>query len=555
MRDRTAELVLNRNPGERMDTAALRPTEELLLHDWRLLVGLAVVLTAYTIPLGRYPKLRDPNELSRILASVSMVVHGTLTIDRAMTVYGMPGDDRAVYQGHTYSEKAPGSALFATPVVALARLFLPERDGLPGYWPLRHLLTFTVIALPGALLPFLLMRDYPELEFKQRIALATLFALATPMLTYATHFHSHVLAAFLVGVSYWLALKPGQSTQFPQPRAAVLSGWMAGSAVMVEYPTALLGLVIFTALAVRTRSLKLVGCFAAGGLVGILPMLAYHQAAYGAVWETGYSHEASPEFQAVHEQGLIGIRHPTAEALWGVLLSARRGMVFYCPLLLIVPVGLVRMARRGREAWPLVVAAAVYLAFAASFVLWTGGSSAAARHLVPLLPLLLFPIAEAAALMARRVWTWLLFTALVGCSLAGSLLSIAVTPYFPAGFKVPLSQVTLRSLRDGAAFPNLVTDLTGLPATWALIGLTVLLTAAAIIAVAQFAPPRRARGWTAVVLPMAMAAYVGFQVAISPSPTTLQESNRSVLLEQIGYERQARQIRTRLRALPPGPIE
>lgn len=539
------------------------------LHDASLAVtigrapwffSLLVVLVAYALPLGNYAEradpndeFRDPNELSRILCSVSMVLHAAITIDRAMEVYGTPVD-RADHDGRTYSDKAPGLALFATPVVAVAQAVLPETGGLPSYWPLRHLLTFVVIGIPGAMLPFLLLRQYPTAAPRQRMALALIFAIATPLLTYATRFHGHVLAAVLVGGAYVLALRPGCPEKTPKRLVATLSGWLAGSAVMVEYPTALLGLVVFVSLWANTRSLRSVAWFTAGGIVGILPMLLYHQAAYGAFWETGYSHEVARQFAEVHEQGLLGVRLPTAAGLWGVLFSAKRGLFFYCPLLLLAPVGLVPMVRRHpRDAWPLIAAGILYVFFASGFVLWTGGSSAAARHLVPLLPLLLFPLCEAATLMASRLWSWIVFVILTGFSLAGALLSIALTPYFPPKFEVPLFQVTLRSLGQGAALPNLVTDVCGVPAIGVLAGFSIFLTGTLLVALWQMGPKGGWRYSTALVLPLAMAAYVGFQAAIAPGPTTPQESTRSILLEKIGYPRQARQIQERLRG--PSPRE
>jgi hypothetical protein len=140
---------------------------------------------------------------------------------------------------------------------------------------------------------------------------------------------------------------------------------------------------------------------------------------------------------------------------------------------------------------------------------------------------------------------------LTGFSLSGSLLSIAVTPYFPERFEVPLIQVTWKSLLDGAAFPNLITDVTGLRAIAVMAGFSLFVMASVILATTRLSADRLRRYLTIPALPLAMAAYVGFQLAIAPPTTTLQESTRSILLESMGYPEQARRIQEELQNLAP----
>ena len=93
------------------------------------------------------------------------------------------------------------------------------------------------------------------------------------------------------------------------------------AAAATEYPTALIGLVVFVALVFRTRDWAAPASFVLGALVGVLPMLVYHQAAFGAPWLTGYSFKAFATDAAVHAQGFLGVDPPTLEGLWGVLAA------------------------------------------------------------------------------------------------------------------------------------------------------------------------------------------------------------------------------------------
>src|SRR4051812_40886065 len=60
------------------------------------------------------------NQLSRALPLLSVVEEGTLRIDTRHELTG----DKAVIDGHYYSDKAPGTTLLALPVYALVRITL-----------------------------------------------------------------------------------------------------------------------------------------------------------------------------------------------------------------------------------------------------------------------------------------------------------------------------------------------------------------------------------------------------------------------------------------------
>jgi len=143
--------------------------------------------------------------------------------------------------------------------------------------------------------------------------------------------------------------------------------------------------VIFGALIVRRTPLPTLGWAAAGTIVGLVPALLYHQLAFGAPWLTGYTFKADTGFQAIHARGVLGVSLPSLEALWGVLFSARRGLFFFSPILLLAPIGLWQIFRRRRfrDVAPLTVAITVYVLFAAGFVDWEAGWCAAALSSSP----------------------------------------------------------------------------------------------------------------------------------------------------------------------------
>jgi hypothetical protein len=425
---------------------------------------LLLIAVLYVLPLAGSSAATNPNEVGRIELAVSIALWARLDLGDAARVYGL-SEDVAIRDAKIYSDKAPGLSTAAAPALWLVNPFLPRASpsDMPAYWPLRHILTLLLVALPTVGLAFLISGFLPEVASGHRASFALIAALATPLWTYATVFFGHAPAALLVTVAWFLLLgPPDRSTPVTAGRAA-LGGAAAGFAVATEYPTVLFVIVIFGALLVRRTPVPILASAAGGVLAGAVPALLYHQLAFGAPWLTGYGLKAHEDFQAIHGRGILGVSVPTAEALWGILFSARRGIFFFCPLLLLLPLGLRRMVKdRGwRDSGPILCAFVAYVLFAAGFVDWTAGWCAAARHLVPIIPLVTVVALTAASELAERRKGAVIVAVLVAISGINTVLTIVLTPFFPPEFNAPFAQLVMPSLSDGAGFANLLSATTG----------------------------------------------------------------------------------------------
>ena len=508
------------------------------------------VVGLYLLPAAGHPPATNPNELVRIELALAMATWATVDLDSPARVYGY-SEDLARRDDRMLADKAPGLSLAAVPVVWLSGSLLPSipDSDLPRYWPLRHLLTGVLVALGTALLCFFVAAGISDLRDKGWIPLALIAALGTPLWSYGTVFFGHAPAAALIAVAWVILLQPGNAPG--GTRTAFLGGLSAGLAITTEYPTALLVAIVFGSLVFRRVPPRQLGSAFAGLAIGLLPVLVYHQVAFGAPWLTGYVFKADPGFQQIHATGLSGVSLPTIEGLWGVLFSSARGLFFFSPVLLLTPIGLWLMHRRHRwrDVAPLTAAIVVYVAFAAGFVDWQAGWCAAARHLVPIVPLLAIPTMMAMAEMARRRWGLLVLAGLVALSAARGFLTLVVTPFFPPEFDNPLGQVVLPSLRDGVAAPNIVSSGIGLHAgfVWA--------TAAALTAVLLvWGLGRLGRGftpWISVVMALTIAGQVAWWVWRSPPPDPQLERYRAQLLVNLGHREAAARIDATLRSTPP----
>ena len=518
---------------------------------WWVGLPILLVIALYILPLADAPAVTNPNEVVRIELATSIAFWARFDLEDSAAIYGL-SEDVSIRDGKLYSDKAPGLSMISVPFVWIVNPILgraPSSD-LPAYWPLRHVLTMLLLALPTVGLAFLVGAAVPKIDLKQRTAYSLIAALATPLWTYGTVFFGHASAALLITVAWFLLLGfPGQSSP-PGPRRAALGGAVAGFSVATEYPTALLVAVIFATLLVRRTSLLVLVGAAAGAFAGALPALIYHQIAFGAPWITGYSFKAASDFQAIIAHGAFGVSWPSAEALWGISFGARRGIFYYCPLLLLMPLGLWRMVRKGgwRDAGPILTATVAYVLFAAGFVDWQAGWCAAARHLVPILPLAIAVALSVAETPSKHRWGAAIVVILIAISGTNALLTIALTPYFPPEFGAPLAQLVLPSLADGAGFSNLISSGIGITPAVVVILIGVIVIAALIWATGRLArishrvSSRDQKIWQPAIFMTTVAVLLLIYSWQGSAPKPETELIRSQVLRRLGHTAVADQI-------------
>ncbi|MBI2820846.1 MAG: glycosyltransferase family 39 protein [Acidobacteria bacterium] len=117
---------------------------------------------------------------------------------------------------------------------------------------------------------------------------------------------------------------------------------------------------------------------------------------------------------------------PLLEGLYGLLLSPGESLFLFTPLLVLAPWTCRHLMRRHRgETLLLLLLAASYLVFYGSFEFWHGlWSSLGPRYLVPIVPLLLLPLAGWMEHAGRR--SWLAVAPLAAAGLWVQLLHVAV---------------------------------------------------------------------------------------------------------------------------------
>src|SRR4051812_4504452 len=326
-------------------------------------------------------------------ALVRALSHGTTQIDPYKDSTG----DKAKDDGHWYSSRAPGLALYMLPAYkAMTVVGIDDitKKNLAGkhndemIWALG--LWGTV--LPAALLLILVRWLAERLEPGYGTAAAVTLGLGTLILPFATLLFSHVFSA-LLGFAAFVLLWRERERGSPPPRLLFsgLAGLLVGYGFTTEYPIFIVGAVLGVyLLATFPDRVKHALAYIGGGIAGIVPLMLYDKAAFGSFFHVAYADLPK------HHQGFFGIGMPHPKVAAELLFNSR-GLLTLAPVLALSIVGAWLLYRRGRRAEALVIGAvgALFVIYNSGYYLPFGGQVPGPRFLITALPFLAVPLALA----------------------------------------------------------------------------------------------------------------------------------------------------------------
>lgn len=401
-------------------------------------VGLALVASIYLLSFPYHPGLRSPNELCRLWQSRAIVDHGTLVLNQTLRDFGPVGDlsCAAVVEAPrgTLAENL-GGPVFEARGDSLLRYLRPCRApaekgervveeryypskaplmsflGVPVYWVLRQVADggpvtdvaqvlwsrFFFTVLPTFALLWMLGRELRQVSPAWTDPLLVVYALGTMALSYSQAYMSHQPTAVLLFGTFF-ASRRAAAGEWGSWGWAV-AGACAGAAVAAEY-TAALTVLCLAAWVVATQWRRWGALARAAALVvaGAVPFLAmllwYHASAYGSPFESGYRWLNDVGYQHWHVGGFLGIGAPRASWLVLSFFSPLRGLFALAPFLLLAFIGVGPLRARGgglAGLAALLFAANAYFTSAFDYSSW--GWTVGPRHLTPLVPFLMLPVA------------------------------------------------------------------------------------------------------------------------------------------------------------------
>jgi hypothetical protein len=455
-----------------------------------LLFALLFVSFAYFYQAGGW------NQNSRFDLVRAITNEGTLNIDPFRNSTG----DKAFHDGHYYSDKAPGIALTAVPLVAAVRPVYKAFGGDPetyeGLAMLSYLSTVATAGLFTALAAVALFTLSMELGASYGGALfaALTFTVATPIWTLATIFIGHAFAAACLVFAFAAAMRIGVADPSRDLRLGAMVGLGAGWATVSEFPAALPAVLLAVLTTIhawplgRPRAVRILGAMAATAIGCAAVLMAYQYACFGSPFHLAYSSEIGYEGM---QQGVFGVTLPKMIRLRRILFGEYRGLLPLAPTLAVAPIGLLLMlwvrpahdsaasaphgtasaaaagssrpidlVRRRRHAAILCAAIAAYfILLNASYAYWEGGWSYGPRHATPAIPFLCLGLAMLWTVAPRALRGALAALSIYG--FAVTLIAVSTMPLPPANIRRPVQELLWPAFRDGDLALNTQTMASG----------------------------------------------------------------------------------------------
>ncbi len=359
--------------------------------------AIAAIALAYAMPMQSVGCAQSAHD-----AAIRSIAEGHPFIDR----YANETCDLVRSNGHYYAAKGPAIDIWTAPFYLVLRAadavpknpntHLRYPEAMAGV-PLRAVwqIGLWAVVLPALGLLLLMRRTVDRLEPGLGIAVAAILGLATLVLPFSTLLFAHVPAAALAFLSFALLFGRERS-----PLRVAAAGAAAGLAVATDLPLAVPAVVLGLYAAAGTPRVKRLAAFAAGGLVGLLPLWIFNIWAFGNPLHLAYAGEPGQGAAGGWQQtGFFGQGLPSFRVLVEVLLS-QRGLLVVTPVVAAAVAGTVLLWRRGLRAEAgliatLTVVELIWNSARQPTAFALGGWSPGPRFLIPLLPFLCFALAPA----------------------------------------------------------------------------------------------------------------------------------------------------------------
>lgn len=428
-------------------------------HPRRTWWFLAMCGFAYLYVFPYQSRINNPNENVRLYMTAAIVEEGRYAIDGMRERWGWV-NDAAVFGGHVYSVKAPGTSLLGVPAYAAyvhaTRLVGRPLDRTEALWMCRLFATI----LPTLVWLFFFHRWLVRRSQSPALcdAVFVSVALGSMLYGYGLMFVSHTTSAAAAFGAFML-LHDARVDGVCSARRAFIAGLLAASATLLEYPGLIASVVLTLYAAFALRPLTRLWSFAAGGVAPTLAVMHFQWRAFGNPLLPGHLFVENAALRAAHHEGIYGAVGPSAAALYGLTLHPGAGLLPLTPILAFGAIGFVVLWRtRTRRVDAVCVLALVGLTLLAiaSMNNWRAGWTIGPRYLALVVPFLAWAALVGLDAIAHRSQGHALALAL-GCTAAALIASglpSAYYPHLPPEVARPLPDVLWLLVRHGFAPHN-----------------------------------------------------------------------------------------------------
>jgi len=333
--------------------------------------------------------------------------------------------DISIVNGHYYMDKAPLPTFVTLPFFGLLKWFGFVEPINGSYYSKCVYITGAIIC---GIIPFLLILFYvaKSLVLKQSedcILMAFVALLSSFVFVFAGTFFAHVMSAAIMLFAYIHYLKKNY----------LLAGLFCGLGFLTEYTTIWIFFSWCLIILIKTKSFKSSLQLTLGFLPALLIIMFYNFYFTGNPFTMLYLFVAD-NFDAA-TKSTYGLGLPKLKALYGLVFSNNRGLLFYAPVLIygiflfFTDVKLNwKVKRKNYLLHPVLLPFILTLLFISSHAAWDGGWSYGPRHLTAVCTLLIYTLIQSKLFGQYEGLFWLICCYGLCCTFLAKLTVIYSVP-------------------------------------------------------------------------------------------------------------------------------
>ncbi|MCX6348943.1 MAG: hypothetical protein NTV79_05515, partial [Candidatus Aureabacteria bacterium] len=190
-----------------------------------------------------WPGYWNTNEYSRVFLTRALIDNQKFSIDDIIALHNT--QDKSFYNGHFYTNKAPGSSLLATPAYLVLRLVEINFRFQLSEEAILYLIKLVCLSAISVAFLSLMFKfwGYISLIFPIREAFLIVYALGTLVWPYSTLYYGHLLSGLALFLGFLILFDARDLIR--GTAEIVQAGFFCGLAFLIEYPTLIVSLVIF----------------------------------------------------------------------------------------------------------------------------------------------------------------------------------------------------------------------------------------------------------------------------------------------------------------------
>jgi len=300
--------------------------------------------------------------------------------------------DWAYYNGHFYSNKAPGLSFLSLLPFGLTEYC--ARHIFPGSIEQQVFVSavasnLCTVVLSGVLLCLLLfyvLNHFLHVSQTQSLLLTVCFGFGTLAFSYSTIFYGHVPAAFFCFLAFVLALAIKQKETQNIKLTALCSGLSVSCAVLIE-PSCMCALIGIMGYFISFRAgRQSIFFFLLGCIPPALLQCYYNAACFGNPLASGYAY-ANPAVMFKVNGKLFGL--PKPGAIIRMLCVPNRGLFMTSPVLVMAVPGLILFLKKRQwlsEALCCCSISCMFVVFVVSYYAWYHAATPGPRYMLPAFP-------------------------------------------------------------------------------------------------------------------------------------------------------------------------